>query len=135
MCNLGNGGGFSIREVVAAAESVVGRPIPFTVGPRREGDPPVLVAALDARGGGPRLAAGAAEPGGDGRIGLGVAPAPPGRLPGLTVRRGPARLERALFAGAQALRRRDRTHRCGGDQSSSPEPAQRRAPARPATAR
>ena len=44
VCNLGNGGGFSIREVIAAAEAVVGRPIPFTVGPRRAGDPPVLVA-------------------------------------------------------------------------------------------
>jgi UDP-glucose 4-epimerase len=44
VCNLGNGGGFSIREVIAAAESVVGRPIPRRVGPRRVGDPPVLVA-------------------------------------------------------------------------------------------
>jgi UDP-glucose 4-epimerase len=46
-CNLGNGGGFSNREVIAAAEAVVGRPIPVTVGPRRAGDPPVLVAAAD----------------------------------------------------------------------------------------
>jgi UDP-glucose 4-epimerase len=44
VCNLGNGDGFSIREVVAAAEAVVGRAIPYTVGPRRAGDPPVLVA-------------------------------------------------------------------------------------------
>ena len=44
VCNLGNGGGFSIRQVIAAAEGVVGRAIPFTVGPRRAGDPPVLVA-------------------------------------------------------------------------------------------
>ena len=44
VCNLGNGGGFSIREVIAAAESVVGQPIPRTMGPRRAGDPPVLVA-------------------------------------------------------------------------------------------
>ncbi len=44
VCNLGNGGGFSNREVIAAAEAVVGRAIPFTVGPRRTGDPPVLVA-------------------------------------------------------------------------------------------
>ena len=43
-CNLGNGGGFSIREVLAAAESAVGAAIPFRVGPRRAGDPPVLVA-------------------------------------------------------------------------------------------
>ncbi len=45
VCNLGNGGGFSNREVIAAAESVVGRAIPFAIGPRREGDPPVLVAS------------------------------------------------------------------------------------------
>lgn len=45
VCNLGNGGGFSNREVIAAAEAVVGRPIPVTVGPRRAGDPPVLVAS------------------------------------------------------------------------------------------
>src|SRR6478752_2355192 len=45
--NLGNGGGFSIREVLAAAEAVVGRPIPYTAGPRRAGDPPVLVASAE----------------------------------------------------------------------------------------
>jgi UDP-glucose-4-epimerase GalE len=45
--NLGIGRGFSVREVVAAAESVVGRPIPTTLGPRRPGDPPALVAAVD----------------------------------------------------------------------------------------
>ena len=44
VCNLGNGGGFSIREVVTAAERAVGATIPFRVGPRRAGDPPVLVA-------------------------------------------------------------------------------------------
>jgi UDP-glucose 4-epimerase len=43
--NLGNGDGSSNREIVAAAEAVVGRKIPFTVGPRRSGDPPVLVAS------------------------------------------------------------------------------------------
>ena len=42
--NLGNGGGFSVREVLAAAEAVVGRPIPHAIGERRAGDPPVLVA-------------------------------------------------------------------------------------------
>ncbi|MHB8890694.1 MAG: UDP-glucose 4-epimerase GalE [Candidatus Limnocylindrales bacterium] len=45
ICNLGTAGGFSVREVLQAAEAVVGRPIPHTVGPRRAGDPPVLVAA------------------------------------------------------------------------------------------
>jgi UDP-glucose 4-epimerase len=47
VCNLGSGGGFSVREVVDAAERVVGGPIPRTIGPRRVGDPPVLVAATD----------------------------------------------------------------------------------------
>jgi UDP-glucose 4-epimerase len=46
-CNLGSGSGFSVREVLAAAERVVGRPIPVNVGPRRPGDPPILVAAVD----------------------------------------------------------------------------------------
>jgi UDP-glucose 4-epimerase len=45
VCNLGNGGGFSVREVLAAAERVTGRTIPVTIGARRTGDPPVLVAS------------------------------------------------------------------------------------------
>ena len=47
VCNLGSGVGFSVREVMAAAERVVGAPIPHQVGPRREGDPAVLVASID----------------------------------------------------------------------------------------
>ena len=47
VCNLGTSSGFSVREVLAAAEAVAGRPVPFTVGPRRAGDPPVLVASND----------------------------------------------------------------------------------------
>ena len=47
ICNLGTAGGFSVREVLQAAEAIVGRPIPHTVGPRRAGDPPVLVAAAE----------------------------------------------------------------------------------------
>ena len=47
VCNLGIGAGFSVRQVVDAAAHVVGRPIPETIGPRRVGDPPVLVAAPD----------------------------------------------------------------------------------------
>ncbi len=43
--NLGSGGGFSVLDVLREAESVVGRPIPHTFGPRRAGDPPVLVAS------------------------------------------------------------------------------------------
>lgn len=44
VCNLGNGDGFSVRQVLVAAEAVTGRAIPFTVAGRRDGDPPVLVA-------------------------------------------------------------------------------------------
>ena len=47
VCNLGNGGGFSNREVLAATERVIGRGIPHEIGPRRPGDPPVLVASAD----------------------------------------------------------------------------------------
>ncbi|HSL97890.1 MAG TPA: UDP-glucose 4-epimerase GalE [Candidatus Deferrimicrobiaceae bacterium] len=46
-CNVGSGGGYSVNEIIEAAEQVVGRPVPRTVGPRRQGDPPVLVAAID----------------------------------------------------------------------------------------
>jgi UDP-glucose 4-epimerase len=45
VCNLGNGDGFSVREVLAAAESVVGGPVAHSRGPRRPGDPPTLVAS------------------------------------------------------------------------------------------
>jgi UDP-glucose-4-epimerase GalE len=44
--NLGSGGGFSVREVLATTEEVIGKPVPHTVGPRRAGDPPILVAAI-----------------------------------------------------------------------------------------
>jgi UDP-glucose 4-epimerase len=43
--NLGTGRGHSVREVIACAERVTGRKIPFAIGPRRPGDPPVLVAS------------------------------------------------------------------------------------------
>ena len=46
-CNLGNGEGATNLEVIAAAEAVVGRPIDYEVGPRRPGDPPVLVASAE----------------------------------------------------------------------------------------
>jgi UDP-glucose-4-epimerase GalE len=42
--NLGTGRAFSVREVIAAAERVTGRRIQVRAGPRRPGDPPVLVA-------------------------------------------------------------------------------------------
>jgi UDP-glucose 4-epimerase len=45
--NLGNGSGFSVREVIAAAEQVTGAEIPTREAARRPGDPPMLVAASD----------------------------------------------------------------------------------------
>jgi UDP-glucose 4-epimerase len=45
--NLGNGAGFSVREVVEAARGVTGKNIDTVEAPRREGDPPALVAASD----------------------------------------------------------------------------------------
>ena len=43
--NLGSGSGFSVREVLAATQAVVGGSVPLTFGARRAGDPPVLVAS------------------------------------------------------------------------------------------
>jgi UDP-glucose 4-epimerase len=45
--NLGNGAGFSVREVIAAAEAVTGLEIATREAPRRPGDPPMLVAASE----------------------------------------------------------------------------------------
>ncbi|MCD8534555.1 MAG: UDP-glucose 4-epimerase GalE [Verrucomicrobia bacterium] len=42
--NLGNGGGYSVRQVVNACIEVTQRPIKIVELPRREGDPPILVA-------------------------------------------------------------------------------------------
>jgi UDP-arabinose 4-epimerase len=42
--NLGTGRGHSVREVIAAAEAVSGRAVPWRDAARRAGDPPVLVA-------------------------------------------------------------------------------------------
>ena len=42
--NVGTGSGYSVREVVRAVESATGKTVPFAIGPRREGDPPELVA-------------------------------------------------------------------------------------------
>ena len=41
--NLGNGAGFSVRNVLETAERVTGRRIPFSAAPRRAGDPDTLV--------------------------------------------------------------------------------------------
>jgi UDP-glucose 4-epimerase len=43
-CNLGSGSGHSVRAVIAAVEEVSGRKVPVKEGPRRPGDPPILVA-------------------------------------------------------------------------------------------
>ena len=45
--NLGNGAGFSVREVVEAARRVTGAAIPVVESPRRPGDPAVLVASSE----------------------------------------------------------------------------------------
>jgi UDP-arabinose 4-epimerase len=45
--NLGTGEGKSVRDVIASVEKVTGRRVPAIEGPRRPGDPAVLVAAAD----------------------------------------------------------------------------------------
>lgn len=45
--NLGNGKGFSVKEVIESARRVTGHPIPAEVHPRRPGDPAVLVASSE----------------------------------------------------------------------------------------
>lgn len=45
--NLGNGRGYTIREVIETAREVTGHPIPAVDGPRRPGDPPELVAGSE----------------------------------------------------------------------------------------
>ena len=59
--NLGNGRGFSVREVVAAVEAVTGLTVPVVMGPRRAGDPAALVGdaarARDSLGWRPRIGA------------------------------------------------------------------------------
>jgi len=42
--NVGTGSGHSVKEVVSSVEQVTGKKVPFTMGPRREGDPASLVA-------------------------------------------------------------------------------------------
>jgi UDP-glucose-4-epimerase GalE len=42
--NLGTGAGYSVRQVLDAAASIAGRPVPHETAPRRPGDPPALVA-------------------------------------------------------------------------------------------
>ncbi len=44
ICNLGTGTGFSVREIIAAAERVAGKKVAVTYGPRRAGDAIALYA-------------------------------------------------------------------------------------------
>ncbi|OEU87047.1 UDP-glucose 4-epimerase [Streptomyces abyssalis] len=47
ICNLGNGNGFSVREVVETVRKVTGHPVPEAAAPRRDGDPAQLVASAE----------------------------------------------------------------------------------------
>ncbi|MEU5613829.1 UDP-glucose 4-epimerase GalE [Streptomyces sparsogenes] len=47
ICNLGNGNGFSVREVIETVRQVTGHPIPEVIADRRGGDPAVLVASAE----------------------------------------------------------------------------------------
>ncbi|MFF4217624.1 UDP-glucose 4-epimerase GalE [Streptomyces nondiastaticus] len=47
ICNLGNGNGFSVHEVIETVRKVTGHPVPQTAAPRRPGDPAVLVASAE----------------------------------------------------------------------------------------
>lgn len=46
VANLGSGRGHSVREVVDCVGRVAGKPVPYSVGPRRDGDPARLVADI-----------------------------------------------------------------------------------------
>jgi UDP-glucose 4-epimerase len=45
--NLGNGQGFSVKQVIETARKITGHAIPAKVGPRRPGDPPILIASSE----------------------------------------------------------------------------------------
>jgi UDP-glucose 4-epimerase len=45
--NLGNGQGFTVKEVIEMARQATGHPIPAVIGPRRPGDPAVLIASSE----------------------------------------------------------------------------------------
>ncbi|MEV5142216.1 UDP-glucose 4-epimerase GalE [Streptomyces syringium] len=47
ICNLGNGNGFSVHEVIDTVRKVTGHPVPHVVTARRPGDPAVLVASAE----------------------------------------------------------------------------------------
>ncbi|HNS95360.1 MAG TPA: UDP-glucose 4-epimerase GalE [Polyangiaceae bacterium] len=43
--NLGTGNGYSVRQIIDAVSDVLGKAVPYHIGPRRDGDPPSLVAS------------------------------------------------------------------------------------------
>ena len=45
--NLGSGNGYSVKEIIEATRRVTNHPIPVQIGPRRPGDPPVLIASSE----------------------------------------------------------------------------------------
>ena len=45
--NLGNGKGFSVKEIIDISRDVTGHPIPASIAPRRSGDPAVLIASSE----------------------------------------------------------------------------------------
>ena len=45
--NLGSSQGFSVNEMISTARSVTGKDIPVKIGPRRSGDPSILVASTE----------------------------------------------------------------------------------------
>jgi UDP-glucose 4-epimerase len=45
--NLGNGRGFSVKQIIDTAREVTGHPIPADIGPRRPGDPDILIASSE----------------------------------------------------------------------------------------
>jgi len=42
--NAGTGSGFSVKQMIESVERVTGKKVPYEIGPRRDGDPPELVA-------------------------------------------------------------------------------------------
>jgi UDP-glucose 4-epimerase len=45
--NLGSGTGYSAKQIVEVARKITGHPIPIQIGPRRPGDPSILIASND----------------------------------------------------------------------------------------
>ena len=89
--NLGNGDGYSVRQVIRMCEQVTGKAIPAIEKPRRPGDPPApgrLGGQGDARAG---LEAQIPPARRHRRHRLGLAPGPPRRLPGLSATARPLR--------------------------------------------